>query len=515
MRAEPQVYEQSEAGGFGWASNEAFKNQALPLSNIEPPTSRRSTIASVIFVMAIAIGVRWTSLQESFWVDELHSAWCVWGTSTEVFSRSAMGHQSPVWFAGLWVWKQVVGESEFALRMFSVVAVAVGCGVLTGGVAQISRRNMAGLAAGLVLAIESNALFFGTELRPYSAVILFSTIAAVCFARVWQAGSRHEAPASWAGLCIAVGASVLCQPTSAGVLVVLPLLLFRFPDVSRLDVGLITGLIGIAIGLWTTTLGESWSTRETWATFATARHWQQLWHAWDWVWLLILPCALGLVMPKHRGLIAMLSLTVAVTTTCYFAASYFGVMPIWHRRYFVPGLPLMACVIGLAIGSFERQNVTPALAGGTVIQRHRDTFSRSFVAIVLLGGLVWSQGTFGHFPTRPLVVRGEDWRSAIEMVADEPKVAIDAGLIEANWLTAGELSLEQADYLTFVTGGPYQVSADAIPTGPDLRAGDADWIVTRRPVGRFPEAAFPGAKRHGFGGVTVIELPRRVDTGLE
>lgn len=406
-----------------------------------------------------------------------------------------MGHQSPVWFAGLWAWKQVVGGSEFALRMFSVLAVAIACGVMTGGVARISGRNVAGIAAGLVLAIESNALFFGTELRPYSAVILFASIAAVCFARVWQVGSRAKARGAWIGLCVAVAASVLCQPTSAGVLIALPMVLLSFRGFTRLDAGLIAASFLVAAGLWATTLGESWSSRETWATFATATHWQQLWRAWQWVWLLIVPCGVGLIFPKHRGSIAALSLIVIATTTFYFAASYFGVMPIWHRRYFVAGLPMMACVIGLAVGATERLG--------------------ALVAIGLLAGLVWSQGTLGHFPARPLVVRGEDWRAAIELVSDQPNVAIDAGLIEASWLVDGELSPEQIEYLTFVAGGPYRTSGEAKPIGPDLRVTDADWIVTRRSARRVAESAFSGAKLHGFGGVTVIELPRSVDAGLE
>lgn len=468
--------------------------------------------------MIVAVAVRWTSLSESFWVDELHSAWCVWDTPADVFSRSTMGHQSPVWFTGLWAWKQVVGENEFALRMFSVLAVAIGCGVLTGGVARISGRTVAGIAAGLAMAIESNSLFFGTELRPYSAVILFASVAAVCFARVWRVGSRRDAPAAWIGLCVSVGASVLCQPTSAGVLIALPIVLLSFRDFTRLDAGLIVASLLLAIGIWTTTLSESWTSRDTWAGFATATNWQQLWRAWDWVWLLIVPCFIGLILPKHRSLIAALSLVVIATTTFYFAASYFGVMPIWHRRYFVAGLPLMACVIGLAVGSIEKKNNAVPLAGGS--DAGGRVLQQCLVAVVLVGGLVWSQGTLSQFANRPLVVRGEDWRSAIELVvdnsvADKSNVAIDAGLIESSWMADGELTFAQVDYLTFVAGGPYRTTGEVLPIGPTLQGSDADWIVTRRPVDRIPAGAFPGAKRHRFGGVTVIELPKGVDAGLE
>ena len=40
----------------------------------------------------------------------------VFGATGEVLPRAKIGHQSPFYFIGIWFWKQIVGDSEFALR---------------------------------------------------------------------------------------------------------------------------------------------------------------------------------------------------------------------------------------------------------------------------------------------------------------------------------------------------------------------------------------------------------------
>ena len=57
-------------------------------------SDRRVAIASIA-VLAIATALRMPSCYESFWLDELHSAWTVWDGLSEVASRADRGHQSP------------------------------------------------------------------------------------------------------------------------------------------------------------------------------------------------------------------------------------------------------------------------------------------------------------------------------------------------------------------------------------------------------------------------------------
>ena len=61
---------------------------------MERPSARSIVTASIV-VFAVALLLRIPSCYESFWVDELHSAWCVWDNLADVPARAEIGHQSP------------------------------------------------------------------------------------------------------------------------------------------------------------------------------------------------------------------------------------------------------------------------------------------------------------------------------------------------------------------------------------------------------------------------------------
>ncbi len=190
-----------------------------------------------------------------------------------------IGNQSPFYFIGLWFWRQIVGDSEVGLRFSSMLAVAASSVVLTVGVARWTKSFAAGVMAGLVIALESNAIFFGTELRPYAFVILFASVAVACFLRLSATESRHQHRRYWSAMIIAILLAALSQPTSIGVLACLPLILCcvwllrdrrQLWKVTLLDImlGLMVPAVGFA--LWRITLGDTWQQRSNWGTFAEA-----------------------------------------------------------------------------------------------------------------------------------------------------------------------------------------------------------------------------------------------------
>ncbi|TWU57265.1 glycosyltransferase family protein [Rubripirellula reticaptiva] len=488
-----------------------------------------------IVVMTIAVVVRLSSLYESFWVDELHSAWCVWESFADVMPRASAGNQSPVYFAGLWAWKQLVGESEFALRLSSVIAVAMGAGVLCVGVGRWTGQVAAGTAAGLTLALESNALFFGTELRPFAMVILFSSLATVCFVRLATTASREEDWPKWLCLVISVLLAMACQPTSLGVLAWLPAivcLVWGWRDrgsMTEVD-GKSIALAAIAIAsfwaIWKVTLDESWHRRDAWASFGTANDPWQIWQAWDWFWLSIAPAGLTVAGAVYRWQIGTgldrktvvkrnlkaaqrdritlaIILLAAALTTAYWTVSWSGVMPIWHRRYFIAVLPMLAVGMGGAVAS------VPAFIRG----------SNWLVAAVMISGLTWQQGTMTSLVRSPrsvIVARGEDWRGAVDWVNDnampDDRILLDAGLIEARTIEISAASYQVKQYLSYPIMGPYEIRQDVEAIGPDLgkitvTPDKSVLIITRRPMARIDESVFPKAEIHGFGGVSVIRLP--------
>lgn len=507
----------------------------------ETAPTRRSIVIASIVVFAIAVTVRVPSCYESFWVDELHSAWCVWDSLSDVFPRASVGHQSPFYFFGLWFWKQAVGESEVALRMSSVLAVAASCVVLTAGVGRWTRSLVAGATAGLVMAMESNTLFFGTELRPYAFVILFSSIALVCFLRLVVVASRHEDRRAWVGLVVAILLAVLCQPTAIGVLAWLPLVLFgvwlirdrrQFLNFSLSDSFLMLSTAAVGFALWRVTLGETWHQRANWASFATATSVDQIWQVWDWTWLLLVPLATLIASAlaarlrktslsiREVSLASLLLALIAVlATSLYWTLSRADWIPVWHRRYFIAALPVFACVVGGAAGMVDIA-LRPSRMGGLA----------AWVFAIVLGLYpAYQQSMFSRLWDYPvaLVTRGENWRDAVTWVRlnSESKdlVFLDAGLVEANtWLWRSPivpLTPNQRKYLVFPANGPYDVGTDLEPLDSSRLA--KPWsvvdtksrarrviIITRRAAHQVRGSMPVGSLVLGFGNVSVIVQSR-------
>lgn len=533
----------------------------------DPAPSRRSIILASIVVAWIAIALRVPSCYESFWLDELHSAWCVWGSLGDVLPRAQIGHQSPFYFVGLWFWQQIVGDSEVALRLSSVLAIAASSVVLTVGVARWTSSIAAGVAAGFVIALESNAIFYGTELRPYAFVILFASLAVACFLKLAATDSRHAHRRYWSAMVIVILLSALFQPTSLGVLACLPLVLCciwlvrdsrQFLRITLLDIllGLVVAAVGFA--LWRLTLADAWQQRSSWTSFAQATHVRQIWEIWEWTWLLLIPVGSMLIsvaiakfrktMSSNREVLVttlLLAMIAFAATSLCWVVSRADWVPIWHRRYFIAILPILACVTGGSISTAE-----------SVLRPHRAASLIGLLAATVLAiGLTHKQGTLLRLPDYPvaLAIRGEDWRAANAWVranADESdRIYLDSGLVEAPaWLDRGnglvkhgnrqiivsppdrQPSAEQLDYLVFATKGPYDIGHRVLPTtmGSSLRTYQlpTGWsdvagneiavrrtiVITRRPVNQINRIQqFRGSQAFSFGNLSVIVRESKPD----
>src|SRR4051812_8328797 len=68
------------------------------------------------------LGLRLTNISESLWLDELHPGWVVKGEWGDVAPRAQIGNQSPLWLYAVKVVTTLRGESEFTLRLLSLLA---------------------------------------------------------------------------------------------------------------------------------------------------------------------------------------------------------------------------------------------------------------------------------------------------------------------------------------------------------------------------------------------------------
>jgi len=111
-------------------------------------------------------------LDASLWLDELNTAWVVDGSLAELGPRARVGNQTRVYFWLPWVAVRLLGLSEFALRLPSLLAGVA----LIPSAAWIVWRWSGSLAAAsvvaLLVALDHHCVFYAQEARVYALLQL-------------------------------------------------------------------------------------------------------------------------------------------------------------------------------------------------------------------------------------------------------------------------------------------------------------------------------------------------------
>ncbi|MEP7291152.1 MAG: glycosyltransferase family 39 protein [Chloroflexota bacterium] len=134
------------------------------------------------------------------WTDE---GWSAWATRdpAQVIGMVAADRHPPLYFAVLSVWRQAAGDSHLALRFLSIAA-----GVLT--VAAVYRigadwfGRRAGVLAAVLFAALPAAVYYGQEVRHYSALTLLTALSWLVLLRFL----RRPSKALWVAYVISVAA---------------------------------------------------------------------------------------------------------------------------------------------------------------------------------------------------------------------------------------------------------------------------------------------------------------------
>src|SRR5690606_2558487 len=122
---------------------------------------RIAIICAIAFVLI-------PELFQQYWVDEAVSYWIASDSFAEMWQRSiSFQSQSPLYFAILWFFRQILPDSEFALRapssfciLFSLVLYYRLCCKLTD--------NLTATSATLLLSLSSVVVSAASEIRPYA-----------------------------------------------------------------------------------------------------------------------------------------------------------------------------------------------------------------------------------------------------------------------------------------------------------------------------------------------------------
>lgn len=451
-------------------------------------------IAACLF--AISFFLRWPSCGESFWLDELHTAWCTFGTTDEVSSRASLGNQQPLYFAALWVWQRIPSATaidfygvEAWLRLTSVVASAASASVVYLIVRRVTKRHLGGIAAGLAMSLESTSIFYGTELRPYAWVILFSAVAIGCAAIPMSRSSRWGLHLT--GLVAAT--THLTSLIGLAPLIGMIMAVDWFTSLSKLHRASNWNQCHLGpIVIWCLFAFASvmnhvdlWGVRDRWNAFASPNTIWEIEKLWPWISLVLYPGIAAvatwgyrfrekrsaLMVDPHvrRWLTIICSVVVVSTLGCYWLSTWGGV-PLWSRRYLVSSLPMICVLFGCLIGWIAQgQRASRFIAIG--------------VMCFCLGDMSWQSGVLPKlYQGNPrLAVRGEGWRAAIRWINQHEEalsiasVWVDPALIEQDEPNVIVVDTIHENYFRFVADGPYQFhdSIDVIGTG---RNATDDWL---------------------------------------
>lgn len=550
-------------------------------------------------VAALALALRWMVSAESFWTDELHSAWAASGTWSQVGQRASQGNQQPLFFHLLWLWARASSTgllstlpTESLWRGFVILPSVLAAAGMTWSVLRATGSQLGAAAAGLVMALDSNAIFFGTELRPYAWVMFFSLVAVDAASRWYD----NRTAAAWWTVHAAAAAAGLMHLTallslSAWVMWVTLIDIFRPGDSLQTTDNLSSGgHVGesrrghrseeaiaprrrfhlrrrhglVTIG-WCCLLSWQlnsqqavWKAKENWDAFGTPTSPADLLTLWPWLSLGLIPAVAMLIaihlVPRQwrrrRGPmidsrtaqqpVAWIALGVSIlSAVAAYGLAESGLLPIWHRRYLVAGLPMLVWWFGWCIASIANPRHSSAAV-------HRGGRLSRAVAVVAVAVscilLLWQQNTLQQLGRGNVrwVRRGEGWREAVAWISQQTtpheRVWVDPGLIEQPPGASELVERPDALYLKYVVNGPYQFPTE-IETVAVGRSGSrrwldlaesgeppTDWIISRRRIHDLHDGinqqsrdvskiATPPFRVRRFGGVWVAGAShRRNDT---
>jgi mannosyltransferase len=421
---------------------------------------------------------------ESLWIDELHTSWVVSGSFGDVLPRATMGNQSPLYFWGLWLLVQVTGQSEWTLRLPSLLAGIALPAAVWFLVRQVSNlpygtrsvpTTIAAIAVALLVAIDPTCIFYAQEARPYAWVMLLAVLELVLLKRLIERPTIDRRLALLANSLVLFYLHYTTVIFLGGIVVMLPMLVrvtrSTYPT-RHLVLDLLLAAVLATPGVVQMT--HVFERRTNWEAFVQEPSWQKLstevpFAAWALAGTVLM--ALAILVPRvlpgnaqTRGSASaaqptasrpnalwylVLLASIVVPLTLSWSITALDAARIYHVRYLVALVPLAAAAACLATLWIPWRAVQltalSALAGWHLYD----------------GGMLERYAREGQF----VAGRNEDWRLAVarlnELLQQESnakKVVLDAGLIESrDGLTFDEMR----EYELFALHGLYPIEVDS------------------------------------------------------
>lgn len=436
--------------------------------------------------MALTTGffLRATQINESLWLDELHTSWVADGSLHDVLPRAQAGNQSPAYFYLVWGLVALWGQHEWVMRLPSLLAgmtLILVTGLLTF---HWTKSRWAALLAVWLVTLDRECVFYAQEARPYALLQLAALLHGVVFVGVLCRPTRRRRVALILGAAALFYLHYTAFLFLAAELVCWILLVAQRnkhvvyrPRQLLVDIGFL-GLLILPAGSHLIRVA------------ARRAHWARLIGPWPSPALqfeLISYVAIALLAILARHLFAaprqaheprrILSIWIvlwwAVPLCLAWLSTVIGLAPLWMLRY------LVATLVGMII--FAAWGVTTA---------NRLAW-RALLTLVILTACLIHGGMARQWYADGRVIgdRREDWATAVQWLnahnrqTDRP-VLLMAGLLEDAELVT-DASPDLQAYCQFPLQGIYRVCAPvmALPSRGAVQLSDRQLQVARQQQG--------------------------------
>ncbi len=141
---------------------------------------RRLGVLGLLLLVTVAALLRSRQLDDPLWVDELHTAWAVSGSSSDLVPRAQAGNQAPAALLPQWLASRFLGVDELTLRLPSCLASLVLVALVPLMVFRFGGGWAGAMLSGLLVVVDYWSVVFAAEARPYALVQLVSLLHVWC-----------------------------------------------------------------------------------------------------------------------------------------------------------------------------------------------------------------------------------------------------------------------------------------------------------------------------------------------
>jgi uncharacterized membrane protein len=140
----------------------------------------------LVVVIAVAAVVRFWGLgRQGLWYDEWLTTEALAGSFSDLFRHVAEREGiTPTYFALVYGWAEIFGDSEAALRSISALAGIATVPVVYATTRELGQRRVVARVAALIVAINPMLVWYSQEARPYSILAFLASVTLLALARV-------------------------------------------------------------------------------------------------------------------------------------------------------------------------------------------------------------------------------------------------------------------------------------------------------------------------------------------